>query len=208
MKPSKLKTKWSNFKDELIVGDILLLHKRQGPIAKLIKKKSDSYWTHTALIFKDKSVIKYGSPLLIEAYDQIEIHRLKKYTSRFDEYDIGVKRFPGLDAKQRNEFVKSFMLNNIDVPYDYSRLIGFLFDNILGSISKSIYHKFQKKLTNTEAFICSTFVHKAFHRFQEYEEIGGEFSNEEHKQLKKEELVTPGMIAEDDNFKWLFNERY
>lgn len=208
MKKAELNKKWPKIEKQLEVGDILLFHNRRHWMSAAIRWRTKSYWSHTALVFKDKKVIRFGSPLIIEAFDKgIEIHKLQKYTDNFDVIDIGVKRFKGLNAKERSEFAKSFMLNNIDVPYDYSRLVTFFFGGVFGKAPSKIIRFFQKKTIRTDAFVCSTFIHKAFHHFKKHKDVKGGFLTHEEKELVQEEGIVPGDIAKDENFEWIFNER-
>jgi hypothetical protein len=208
MKKAGLQKKWPKIEKQLQVGDILLFHNRRSLLSRSIRWRTKSYWSHTALVFKDRNVIRFGSPLIIEAFNKgIEIHKLQKYTDRFEIIDIGVKRFKGLTSKQRAEFAKSFMLNNIDVPYDYSRLVSFFFGGVFGKAPSKIVRFFQKKTIRTDAFVCSTFIHKAFHHFQKHKHVGSTFLTHEEKELAQEESIVPADIASDENFEWLFNKR-
>lgn len=204
MNADELRKKWPAIESKLRVGDVLLFHKRKGPISRAIQRKTHSYWSHSALIFKDRKIIKYGSPLIIEAYNKgIEIHRLQKYTGEFDMYDIGVKRFKRLTSDDRTKIVESFMLNNIDVPYDYGRLITFYFADLLRTISESLYVFAFKHVIDENQYLCSTFVHKTFHAFEKHKVI--KEKDAKFARYKQEEMVTPGMIAQDTEFEWIFN---
>lgn len=206
MKAAALEKKWPKIEAQLMVGDILLFHKRRGPLSKLIQFRSKSHWSHSALVFKDQDIIKYGSPLIIEAFKSgIEVHRLKKYTQQFSEYDIGVKRFADISTEQRAELVKSFMLNNIDVPYDYGVLFTYLFSGIFARISQKLYSKFAKRFVNMDAFVCSSFIHNAFHAFKQHQTF--DMQDKRLKHIEQEKLITPAMIAADKDFEWIFNSR-
>ena len=206
MTPEELAVEWPDIEQKLMVGDIILSHARKGLFSKLIQKKTGSYWSHAALIFEDNRVIKFGSPLIIEGYSHgIEIHRLKKYSDRLELFDIGVKRFPGLSKEERLKFVKSFMWNNIDAPYDHRRIWTYMLTGSAETKGK-LTQKLRYRSINQEAFICSTFVHKAFHHFKKHRKIAGEFTDKMHRELALEEEVSPGTIAQDENFDWIFNK--
>jgi hypothetical protein len=207
MTPKLLRAKWPEIEQQLRVGDILFLHNRRDLISWLIRNRSHSYWSHTAMVFKDHRIITIGGPLIVEASGQgIEIHQLKKYSDFPEHFDIGIKRFPGLNYEQRIEMTKSFILNNIDTPYDYGRLFGFLFGPFIAKFSKPLQHQFQKFMIHSDAFICSSFIHKTFHHFMKHTRLPKN-TDLEHLDLEAEEMWTPADIAKEQAFEWIFNKR-
>lgn len=208
MDPEKLRKRWPKIEQNLQVGDILLFQKRRGPLSGLIRKKLDSHWNHSALVFHTMDEYQIGSPLIVEAVGQgIEIHQLKRYSDNWDNYDIGVKRFPKLTEKQKNNLVVNFVLNNVDVPYDYGRLVGFLFLGWLKPIIKTeLFNRLTKNLLHEDQYICSTFVNKTFQTFSNHElkvtQVDPRF-----KHIEAKYIYSPGDIALDDTYKWIFNKQ-
>ncbi len=212
MKPETLKKKWPVIEEQLETADILLFHKRKGPITKRIQEGTGSYWNHIALIFKPKSEMPIGGPLIVEAaYSGIEIHQLKKYTDRTLLYDIGVRRFPNLTEKQKQDIVLNFILKNLDQPYDYSRLVGLFLAPLLVRISPKILLKATDYFIHENAFLCSTFAMKAFQQISEKQNKSKSFTQHLGVQPKKkhrQELFAPADIADSDMFEWIFNEKH
>jgi len=196
--------------EELIPGDVILFSKRHGPIAGMIKKRSGSYWSHTALVFASKADLVIGGPLIAETASPngVEIHQLKKYTDRFADYDIGVRRAPGLDMAARRAVARDFVLNLIDHPYDYSRVAGMALTSLLsGRMAQRVFPIIARHFIHTKSFTCSTLVHKAYANVlglgtkepplfsQRIADAGG----------SEEEVYAPADIARSRMFEWLFN---
>jgi hypothetical protein len=208
MSPAELRKRWPAIESRLQVGDILLLHKRRGPISRMIRRRTVSHWNHSALVFVPKNDLPFSGPLIVEAVNYgIEIHQLKKYTDRPDLYDIGVKRFPGLKKTTQREIVVRFILENIDVPYDYSRLFGLVIRRWLLRVGGTMgIVRASRYLVNQEAFICSTFVHKTFHDMAgEKHDLRASIAAQ-YEELRREALFTPGDLARDTTFRWVFNK--
>ena len=193
----------------LQTADILLFHKRQGPITRMIQRETESYWNHAALVFTPKGDLPMGGPLIVEAtYGGIEIHQMKKYTDYFDDYDVGVLRYPGMKDALRQRLVMNFILNNIDISYDYSRLVG-LFLRPLIALSPALYEWMLHRLIHQQNFVCSTFVHQAFRDFRKRGTVAvsARTAGPGLDPVPYEEMITPGHLVFEPHFRWVFNER-
>ncbi len=209
MTVEELKGVWPDVESRLEAADILLIHARGGLVSKGIQRKTGSYWNHTALVFMPKRELLIGGPLIVEAgYGGIEIHQMKRYADRFDHYDFGIKRFPNLTDEQRRKIVMSFVLSNVDVGYDFSRLAAYFISPIIQKISMKLWPKLFRSATHQDSFICTTFVHKAFHAWMNRHQVSASFiptKDAATRTLEIEELITPADIAADPIFEWVFN---
>jgi hypothetical protein len=153
---------WQKVQPQLEVADIFLTRDTSSLLSGTIRKISNSYWNHSGLIlFTSKNKYFFKNILIVSAEDHgIEVHRIQKFTKRFDFVDIGIKRVPGLSEELRKQIAR-YMFNNLDIPYDYTRVLGLLIKFIQSRITKSEAH-LRQLLTNKDAFICSSFIQKAF----------------------------------------------
>jgi hypothetical protein len=192
----------------LEVGDIVLVRYKKSFFRWLIRKVTNSYWDHSALVVFAKNPAKgYASNIIAEAIQRralevakrgIEIHKLEKYLLDPLRYDVGIKRFPGLDEETRNR-VRAFMLMNVDAPSYRLPIADFFF----ALLSRSI----RRNLLRRQRFSCSGLVQKAYydaadwgqkHRFA-FRELSGD------SPIEIQELVTPGDIATSDLCQWIWN---
>ncbi|MDP3971098.1 MAG: YiiX/YebB-like N1pC/P60 family cysteine hydrolase [bacterium] len=208
MKPAQLQKVWPKIEAQLQIGDILLFHKRKGPISRAIQRETSSYWNHSGLVFLRKQDLQYTGPLIVEALNLgIEIHQIKKYTDFFEVFDIGVKRFSGLTGSDQEKLVTTFILENLDVPYDFSRIFSILltkeFRNYL--LRSKFFFSFTKRLIHVDSYICSSFVHEAYLQFSKADRNRIEFDQTELEKIEKREMYSPSDLARDDAFEWVFN---
>jgi hypothetical protein len=208
MKPEELQKAWLAFRGQVRIADIFLVHDRKGLVEGFIRHSTKSYWNHSFIVLETWDRLPFGGPLIVDiGIDGVAIHRLKKYTDEPERYDFGVLRYPGLTAKKEQEFVRGFILGNLDTPYDFRRILGLIFKSIAQRmLSKRLFISAAGLFINDQYFVCSSFVHKAFHRFRE--QPSGMLDTETLKELRgNEEMYTPADIASDPIFTWLFNER-
>ncbi len=204
----KRQIEWQGIEPNLQVADIILVRDNEAPLSKVIRKSTNSYWSHVAMVFfvPDKE-LSFDNILLIGAEHRgIEIHRIQRYTHNLDRLDIGVKRIPGLPLKTR-ERVVSYVLNNIDIPYDFARLFGFFFRYLFTQLRKKHQdpEHIKKFLINRDTFICSTFIQKAFFEAVPQEKRHAVMFNKELPTPLALEEVTPADIARSSTCQWLYN---
>lgn len=193
---------WKKIEDKLQIADIILVRDKKARLSKYIRKATKSYWNHVALVFKvpDRKIL-FNNTLIIEAYNNgIEIHRIQKYINKHHRYDIGVKRVPGLTEEEKNKIL-AFMFNNLDVPYDYTRLIGLLLKHYFGRIIEER----QDKFISQEKFVCSSFTQRAFYNALSKEKKTSVIFSSETKNEKDLEYTTPGCIAKSNKCQWISN---
>lgn len=205
-----LRAEWADLEKQLRAGDVILVHERGFWLTRMIQRVSQSYWNHAALVFMSQKGLPVGGPLIAEAsYGGIEIHQLKIYTDQPDRYDIGVLRYPGMTDELREHIAREFILGNLDVTYDYGRLTAFLLGPVLQRISPKLWTVAFKATMNRQRFVCTTFVHRAFHDVDEHHRVQGFVETHDRviEALENEEFITPGDIAADPTFEWIYNKR-
>lgn len=193
---------WAKIEPKLQVADIILSQEKSW-LSRAIRDATGSHWSHVSIVFSVPDKHSNNTLVISAERSGIEIHRLQKYTKNLDYFDLGVKRIPGLSAKTR-EMVLSYVLNNVDLPYDYGRLFG-LFIGYLGTrfLGKKIYHP----VCNEGAFICSAFIQKAFYNvLPENKKDSVVFKAKDINKFFLED-VTPADIARSKNCEWLYNEQ-
>lgn len=209
MTPDELRAAWPKIESRLVTADILLFHKRKGPITRLIQSRTESYWSHAALVFVPKKELTFGGPLIVEAtYGGIEIHQMKKYSDHPESYDIGVLRYPGCSDAIRKQIVMSFILNHIDVSYDYSRLIALFLRPLLMTVSSELYSWVLRHVIHRQNFVCSTFVHQAFRELHHNGRVVSPRRTQGTALLDPvpyEEMIAPGHLTLEPHFRWVFN---
>jgi hypothetical protein len=211
-KYAKKHREWQRFEKKLQLADIILVRTKGTLVTRIIRKITGSYWDHVALVFMvPNPKLSFYNYLVIEANRKgLEVHRIQEYTENFRHYDVGVKRMPGLTHETQKK-VLSFMLNQVDRPYDAPRILGFLLRSLDVNILKNFSHLFVDK----QDFICSTFIQEAFLKAlpedQRSKAMFINFKKSKNKKLSdKDDLlnyVSPADVAQSDNSKWLYNER-
>ena len=196
---------WAKIESQLQLADIILVRDK-SLLSRTIRSVTKSYWSHAIIVFAvPDAAMLFNNTLVISAENGgIEIHRIQKYTKHFDYFDFGVKRVPGLSAETKAK-VLSYVLNNVDIPYDYLRLFGFLMYFILSKIRKNGQAHLQKIFTNENAFICSSFIQKAFYAAVPKEKKYAAVFKEDRSSRFFLEEVTPADIARSKNCVWLYN---
>lgn len=205
--PDKIQA-WSAVENQLQLADIILVH-GDRPLYRAIQKHSGSYWNHVAVVLqlpqRDKGV---RGTFIIGAIDTgIEVHRLRKYSEEIDMFDIGVKRFPGLTAEMRQRII-SFMLDKIDVPYDYTRLLGYLFEGVLRfCLPKKLFKKVRRAIITSQpnSFVCGTFIQHAFFESVSKQMQPKTFARDHMRSMLEIEETMPADFARSENYEWVFN---
>ncbi|MEK7680716.1 MAG: hypothetical protein AAB348_01550 [Patescibacteria group bacterium] len=196
---------WKKVEPKLQVADLILV-KEKSLLSKTIRSVTKSYWSHIVIVLSvpQKDTI-FSNVLVVGAEPHgIEVHRIQKYTRDFEFYDLGVKRVPGL-SEEIKEKVLSYILNNVDIPYDYARLLGFLFRYFGHKIFLKGNKHLMNSLINKDAFICSSFIQRAFYETMSKEKRDAIiFGNNRESKFYLEE-ITPADVARSKNSKWIFN---
>jgi len=182
-------------------ADIVVIRIKKNFLRYLIRKVTNSYWDHCALVLYPKNTelgIDYN--MIIEAAEPkgIEVHKLNKYLNAPEKYEVGIKRVANLDAQTRERII-SFMLLNVDAPYYPLKRRRFL----MAMISK----KYSEKLLGRQRYCCSGFVQKAFYdavNWDKREKII--FRREFLSPIELQDITTPGDIAGSTKSDWLFNK--
>jgi hypothetical protein len=193
-----------DLEDKLERSDIILIRYKgkYNLFGRSIQTITRSYWNHTALVFTvAKKEPMFHNTIIVEALAKgIELRKIQKYTKRPDLYDIGVKRVPRLSIEDQRK-IRGYMMQNVDVPYDYPQVFGILMSYITG--------QYRQYLLNKDAYICSGFIQSAF-----YHALNGT-RNVLFKDIKGKEVseillgyVTPKDIAKSKVTEWIYNEHY
>lgn len=202
---SKRLETWRKIEPQLQVADIILTRNERSLISRGIRAATGSYWNHAVIVFSvPNKKANFNNTLVISAENRgIEIHRLQRYTHHFDFVDVGVKRVPGLNPELREEVV-SYVLNNLDIPYDFTRLIGLL----IKFFQQTVFHKkgyLKHYLTRQDAFICSAFIQKAFYEVMPPERKFEVVLKNDFDAMTMLDEVTPADIARSKNCEWIYN---
>lgn len=192
----------------LLTGDIIVIRHKKGGLARaLLRRLTNSYWDHTALvIFTRSSMHGYASDIIVESIQEswsksihhgAEIHRLEKYLLEPDKYDIGIKRFTWLKKPQRRR-VRAFVLTNIDTPY--YPLVSLKL--ALGLVSNA----FRGWILERQRFSCSGLVQKAFYEAVDWKDRSRViFRNVGYTPIQLQDITSPGDIAKSVKCKWIYN---
>lgn len=192
----------------LEVGDIVLMRSRKRSLfRRAIRELSQSYWTHAALVFE---TVKIGGTVvsvsIVEANETIEVHRLETYVAN-GEYDLGIKRLPGLTEIDRDR-IRGFFLDALDIPYDYTYVFAIMMARIFSIfLGTSAYRWFVNKFSHQNSYICTTFTQRALYLASAPQRRRASLFNT-HPDLNIVEqmyLVNPQTISKSTNTDWVFN---
>ncbi len=205
--PDKIQ-EWRAVENQLQVADIILVHGERR-FYRSIQKRSNSYWNHVAVVLQPpRPDLGIRGAFIIGAIDSgIEVHRLRKYSEDMGRFDIGVKRFPGLTEEMRRHIL-SFMVNKIDAPYDYTRLLGYLFEGALKAcLPQKLFKKVRRAIITSQpnSFVCGTFIQRAFFESVPKKTQTQTFAREHLRSLLEMEEITPADFARSPNYEWVFN---
>lgn len=210
MLPKPKYTEWGDLVPNLEIGDIVLIS-NVLPTSRMIKFFTNSYWSHVGLVFDILHPdSKNRIALVIEAIDQIEIHRLRVYMNNLGTRRIGFKRFPGLTDEQRQK-IRGFFLENVDMPYDWNRIYSYLASGMIARLSGiDVSAYLTRKGITVENFVCSTFVQRAFYLALPAKERDRAIfrRNPKLNLLEQLEVCSPSDIARSENVEWLWNPHY
>ena len=193
---------------DLEIADIVLIHHKKGLTRWLLRKVTQSYWDHVALIIfpRDRSH-GYANHIIIEAIQHgmnsslkrgVEIHRLDKYLSNPKKYDIGIKRISWLDDEMKQR-VRAFMLMNVDTPYYPLFTTKF----ILAWISKT----YRQNLMRRQRYSCSGLVQKSFYEACDWKDrMDVIFRGPGYTPIEIQEITSPADIGHSDACEWVWNK--
>jgi hypothetical protein len=196
---------WKKFVPHLQVGDIILTRDTSSIISRSIRKVTGSYWNHVLLVLAvpDTRMLFHNILVIGAELRGIEVHRIQRYTHHFDHVDLGVKRMKGL-SEGLKEKILAYAFNQLDIPYDFTRLVGFIEKKVEDFFIPGNRH-LRKFLMNKDAFICSSFVQKAFYDAmppeRKYEAI---FKNDFDATSSLED-ITPADVARSKHLEWVYN---
>lgn len=191
----------------LMVADIVLIRHKDNLTRALLRKITNSYWDHSALIvFTKNPALGYSHDIIEESIQfgllnkvrrGVELHRLEKYLNDPEKYDVGIKRVPILDDDIR-ERVRSFMLMNVDAPYYRLPFLDFFF----AWLSKGI----RAYVLRRQRFSCSGLIQKAFYEASDwnnrYQLVFRKYGG---TPIELQDLTTPGDFATSPNCEWIWN---
>lgn len=205
--PDKIQ-EWHTVESQLQIADIIFVH-GETFMFRAVQRRGASYWNHVAVVLQPpRPDLGIRGAFIIGAIDTgIEAHRLRKYSEEMDRFDIGVKRFPGLTDEMR-QHILSFMLNKIDVPYDYTRVFGYLFEGALRFLlPKKLFKRVRRFIITSQpnSFVCSTFIQRAFFASVPHKIQPQTFARERLHSLVEMDEVTPADFARSPNYEWVFN---
>ena len=193
----------------LLATDIVLVHHKKNFRRLLLRQITESYWDHSALVvFAKNPIMGYTHDIIEESIQLglrnamrrgVEIHRLDKYLSRPDLYDVGIKHVHTMNPMIRHR-VRSFMLMNVDTPYYRIPIADFFF----AWLSKRI----RKYILVRQRFSCSGLIQKAFYDASDWNNRAKLiFRQSGGTPIELQELTTPADIAKSINCQWIWNER-
>lgn len=192
---------------QLMIGDIIFVRHKKSLIRSFLRKVTDSYWDHTALVIFSRNPEKgYSSNIIAEAIQYhaidawqrgVEVHKMDRYLNEPDLYDVGVKRCMNIDDEIRDH-VRAFTLMNVDAPYYRLPFADLAF----ASVSKWI----RKFVLKRQRFTCSGLIQKAYWNAAPWERRHGfAFRDFGDSPIELQELVSPGDIARSDVCEWIWN---
>lgn len=189
-------------------ADIILIRNKRGFFRKFLRRITNSYWDHTALILYPRGSYAICFSVIVESIRPgvfsflssrgVVLHRLDKYLENADKYDIGIKRVPGLDDEERKR-VRTYMLTNVDAPYWPWRYIQVMLGCYIPFIRRYIL--------NRQRFSCSSLIQKAFYDAMDQDSKNKVvFKEGVWSPIELQELTNPGDIGKSKNCEWIYNE--
>ncbi len=193
---------------KLEVADIILVRHKKGLMRRFLRRATNSYWDHAALIIYPYDSAKgYSNNIFIESIQYginsslrrgVEIHRLEKYLNNPNKYDMGIKRFTWL-SKGIKSRVRSYMLMNIDTPYYPLATTKFFL-----AICSETY---RKNLLRRQRFSCSGLVQKSFYEAVDWNSRPDiVFKGPGYTPIEIQETTSPADISRSDACEWVWNK--
>lgn len=183
---------------KLKTADIILVHTKGSLLSSFIRRMSKSYWNHTAIVFTSfDEAPEYKTVMVAEATEGIVVHSIDKFLDT-SKYDIGIKRVKWL-TREDCEKIRNFILYNVDMPYDVKRLAN--------DLLKILFDKPVDWLYNTDEFLCSSYVQKAYYYSLTPNERKKVVFLKKFVNEKDLEFISPAEIARSSNCEWVYNKR-
>ena len=168
--------------DKLKRADVVLVGGKKSFFSRMIKKATNSHWSHAALVFViPHRETGFENTFVIESIgDGVDITDLRYYVKdHAGEYDVGIRRLDhdwfsgdgnGLKIRKR---VRGNMLNSIKAEYDFSAIlhIGMMLLRKFIFGIRARFSGLEKTVNKTRAkggrvpsqFICSGFMQYGFY---------------------------------------------
>ena len=163
-------------------ADVVLTGGKKSFFSKMIRKATDSHWSHAALVFAiPHQGTGFDNTFVIESIgDGVDITNLNYYIKEHaEDYDVGIRRLEhdwfskdrqGLDIPKR---VRGNMLNSIKAEYDFGAILHigtmllrkFIFGirTRFSGLEKTVSRARAKGRHVPSQFICSGFVQYGFY---------------------------------------------
>lgn len=186
---------------DLEVADIVFIRHKKNWKRRLLRKVTNSYWDHTAMVLFDRDNDRgYPENLIIESYyGGVRVHKIRRYMDNAKKYDIGIKRVPWLTDELKDR-IRAFMLLNVDAPYYPYSFWKLLFSRIS--------EPFSRYLLGRQRYSCSGFVQKSYYEgvdwLDRYKVV---FTKEYISPLQFQDTISPGEIARSKKSNWIYNEQ-
>jgi hypothetical protein len=185
---------------DLDVADIVLIRIKGNFKRSLLRRVTNSYWDHVAMVIFEKNPTKgFPEHLLIEsAPGGVMIHKLRKYMNNSKKYDVGIKRVTWLSEDLKNR-VRALMLLNVDAPYYPYSFWKLVFSMISDPLSRAILGR--------QRYSCSSFVQKCFYEAMDWNDRHMVvFSDDYVSPLQFQNVVPPASISKSPKSEWIYNK--
>lgn len=192
---------------KLAPADVVLIRHRKNLFRYCLRKFLGADWDHAALVvFPRQEDGSVEHTIIAEAInerlsrterDTVTLHRLDKYLSHPERYDVGVRRVVTLNDEERFRVVY-YMIANVDAPYwgwNKPMVVIALFSN-----------RVRRWLLGRQRFSCSSLIQKAF-----YDAVSRNdrkkivFKQDTVTPLILQELTSPGDLARTERMEWILD---